>query len=137
MSINFNTHNLTPRARHTPTHLPVLVTGSLFFLYKLIKILMIKTIRPCVYILSNLNHTVFYTGFTINLNVRMPQHKAGTAGSFTQKYKVTKLLYVELCDTIEQGLQREKLIKKWSRKVKFDAITQFNPTWRDLSETWL
>lgn len=67
----------------------------------------------------------------------MPQHKLGAVAGFTKKYHVTKLLYVEPCETIEQGLQREKLIKKWSRKVKFDAITKLNPTWRDLSDTWL
>ena len=98
---------------------------------------MSKIFQPCVYILSNINHTVFYTGFTINLAERMSPHQLGAIVGFTQKYHVTKLLYVELCETIEQGLQREKLIKKWSRKVKFEAITNFNPTWRDLSGTWL
>lgn len=48
-----------------------------------------------------------------------------------------KLLYVLPCDTIEQMALQEKLIKKWSRAIKFDVITKQNPDWRDLSQEWL
>jgi putative endonuclease len=98
---------------------------------------MSRTLSPCVYILSNINHSVFYTGFTTNLAERMAQHKSGAVKGFTEKYKTTKLLYVEHCDTIEQGVHREKLVKKWSRTIKFERITALNPTWQDLSNAWL
>lgn len=93
--------------------------------------------QPCIYILGNASHSMFYTGMTTNLSQRLEQHKAGTVKGFAKKYKITKLLYVEPCDTIEQAAYRERLVKRWRRDIKFEAITALNPTWQDLSEVWL
>ena len=49
-----------------------------------------------VYILTNRTHTVLYTGVTSNLEQRMEQHLTNKeTSSFTSRYRVKKLVYVE------------------------------------------
>lgn len=91
--------------------------------------------NPCVYILSNTLHTVFYTGVTSNLAQRIWQHKQGLVEGFTKNYHIHKLVYYELHDEMSQAIAREKLIKRWRREIKFEAIERMNPEWNDLYET--
>lgn len=46
-----------------------------------------------VYVLTNKNHTVFYTGFTNDLFRRITEHKEKLLAGFTKKYNIDKLLY--------------------------------------------
>ncbi len=85
-----------------------------------------------VYILTNKNHTVLYTGVTSNLKVRIYQHREGLFAGFTKKYNVTKLVYYEVFEDIIEAINREKRIKGGSRKRKLDLINSINPDWRDL-----
>ncbi|MHC1782325.1 MAG: GIY-YIG nuclease family protein [Anaerolineaceae bacterium] len=87
-----------------------------------------------VYILTNIGHTVLYTGVTSNLPARLDQHREKTVGSFTSRYNVTILVYYELCDDAQSAIEREKQIKGGSRKKKLDLITSINPEWKDLAE---
>ena len=48
-----------------------------------------------VYIVSNKNRTVLYTGITSNLYNRVYEHKNGQGTDFTRKYKCTDLMYYE------------------------------------------
>lgn len=86
-----------------------------------------------VYIMSNQNNTVLYTGVTNNLERRIGEHKNGVGGYFTSKYQVTKLVYYETTNRVEEALAREKQIKKGSRKKKIGLIESSNPKWKDLS----
>lgn len=89
----------------------------------------------CVYILSNLYHTVFYVGVTADLFTRITEHKEKIYPySFTAKYQVNKLIYYETFYSIEEAIEREKQIKKYSRIKKVALIMKFNPEWRDLYE---
>ncbi len=93
------------------------------------------TRRSYMYILTNKNHTVFYTGITTNLPHRMEQHKTGFyKKSFTHRYNVTELVYYEVFDLVVDGIAMEKQIKAGSRQKKIDLINGFNPEWKDLSE---
>ena len=56
---------------------------------------------------------------------------------FTQKYKVTKLLYYEIFDYLQDAIAREKQIKGWLRKKKVDLIQSMNSKWEDLYEKLL
>ena len=85
-----------------------------------------------VYILTNKNHTVLYTGMTNSLLRRGWQHKAQIVSSFTKKYNVTKLVYYETFDNPREAIKREKQIKAGSRKKKIELINKFNPDWKDL-----
>ena len=88
-----------------------------------------------VYMLTNANNTVLYTGDTSDLERRLHQHKIGYFNNaFTSKYKTTKLVYYETFFDIKDAIAREKQIKAGSRKKKIDLIESMNPHWKDL---WL
>ena len=81
-----------------------------------------------VYILTNNNHTVLYTGVTSNLFVRMRQHISKYyAESFTAKYNANKLVYFKVYESIENAIAEEKRIKGGSRQKKIDLINELNP----------
>lgn len=89
-----------------------------------------------IYILTNKNHTVLYTGVTSNLANRLYEHRTGFyKNSFTSNYKVTHLVYYEGFTSIEEAIAREKQIKAGSRQKKLDLINGFNPGWKDLTGT--
>jgi putative endonuclease len=87
-----------------------------------------------VYILTNANHTVLYTGVTNDLERRCFEHKNKIHKGFTQKYNIDKLVYYEIFDLIELAIAREKQIKGYSRVKKDKLIYQFNNDWSDLSK---
>jgi putative endonuclease len=85
-----------------------------------------------VYILTNANHTVLYTGVTNDLERRCYEHKHRVIKGFTHKYNVDKLIYYEIFDFIDLAIFREKQIKGYSRKKKIDLIENFNNEWKEL-----
>lgn len=88
-----------------------------------------------VYILTNKNHTVLYTGVTSDLITRLYQHRTGAYKmSFSSRYAVNKLVYYEIFHSIEDAIAREKQIKGGSRKKKEDLIISINLHWNDLSK---
>ena len=87
-----------------------------------------------IYILTNKNNTVLYTGVTSDLRKRLYEHRNKIyASSFTTKYNVSKLVYFEVFSLIEEAIAREKQIKGGSRKKKIELIESINPEWKDLS----
>jgi putative endonuclease len=87
----------------------------------------------CVYILTNQNNTILYTGVTNNLPRRTYEHKAKLVDGFTKRYNINKLVYYEVFDQIENAILREKQIKGGSRAKKVALIKSMNPKWLDLS----
>ena len=86
-----------------------------------------------VYIMTNKNNTVLYTGVSSGLKNRVYEHKTGKyKNSFTYRYNCHKLVYYEGFNLIEEAIAREKQIKKSSRKKKESLINQMNPEWKDL-----
>ena len=85
-----------------------------------------------VYIITNKYHTVLYTGVTSDLCPRIWQHKHFVGSLFTSRYRVTKFIYYESYPTIGEAIKREKKLKKWKRKWKWDLIMKFNPDIKDL-----
>ena len=90
--------------------------------------------HPAVYILTNKRYGTLYTGVTSNLIGRIWQHKNKVSGGFTAKYRLKKLVYFELFDTMYEAISREKQIKAGSRNKKIALINSRNPGWRDLYE---
>ncbi|OFX84945.1 MAG: hypothetical protein A2W99_16200 [Bacteroidetes bacterium GWF2_33_16] len=87
-----------------------------------------------VYILTNKNNTVLYTGVTNDLKRRLEEHKTKTnPRSFTSRYNIDKLVYFETHFLIGDAIGREKQIKAGSRKKKENLIYSINPSWEDLS----
>ncbi|MGJ8743720.1 GIY-YIG nuclease family protein [Polaribacter sp.] len=81
-----------------------------------------------VYIITNKNKTVLYTGVTNNLKLRLQQHfQKMNPKSFTAKYNVHYLLYFEHFGWIQQAIAREKEIKLLKREKKLNIIKETNP----------
>jgi putative endonuclease len=90
-----------------------------------------------VYILTNKNNTVLYTGVTNNLEKRVYQHKTKLdPKSFTARYNISKLIYFEEFSNIHLAIKREKQLKRYKREFKRNLIGKDNPEWKDLSEGW-
>jgi putative endonuclease len=87
-----------------------------------------------VYILTNKNNQVLYTGVTNDLRRRIYEHRHKLLPGFTAKYNLNKLVYYETTKDIIQAIAREKQIKGGSRQDKIDLIILDNPNWRDLYE---
>lgn len=75
-----------------------------------------------------------YIGVTGNLRKRVYEHKSREIDSFTKKYWITKLVYVESYSDIKDAIKREKELKKWRREKKIKLIEILNPSWNDLSD---
>ncbi|AYN04938.1 GIY-YIG nuclease family protein [Flavobacterium sp. 140616W15] len=83
-----------------------------------------------IYIITNISKTVFYTGVTNNLRIRLSQHEENNANenkTFASKYNVTYLLYYEKFTWIQEAIAREKEVKGWRREKKIELIKTMNP----------
>lgn len=80
-----------------------------------------------VYILTNRNKTVLYTGVTNDLKRRLKEHKEKrNPKSFTARYNVEFLVYYEHFGWIQLAIAREKEIKDLRRDLKLELIREFN-----------
>jgi len=85
-----------------------------------------------VYILASRIGGTLYIGVTNDLIRRVGEHKLKIAESFTKRHDITRLVYFERFDQIEQAIYREKRLKKWPRAWKISLIEKDNPNWIDL-----
>ena len=91
-----------------------------------------------IYIVTNKNKTVLYTGVTNDLNRRLSEHKENSIpfrhSSFAGKYNAFYLLYYERFQMIEAAIARENEIKGWRRSKKEALINTINPDWNFLND---
>jgi len=88
-----------------------------------------------VYILTNKWQTALYVGVTSDVMRRLHEHRTKVfPTSFSARYRVDKLVYVEQYDNPMTAIEREKQIKAGSRLNKDELIYSINPEWKDLSE---
>ena len=85
-----------------------------------------------VYILTRARNSIFYVGVTNDLIRRVYEHKMGLVEGFTKKHNIKMLVYYEHFEDINSAIAREKVIKKWKRRYKINAIEGMNPQWKDL-----
>ena len=85
-----------------------------------------------VYIITNKNNTVLYTGVTNDLKRRVYEHKEKLVKGFSSKYNLDKLVFYEVTGNVESAISREKQIKGGSRQKKIDLVNSVNPDWKDL-----
>ena len=86
-----------------------------------------------VYILTNVNNRVLYTGVTSDLVRRVYEHKHHLdKDGFTARYNIDKLVYFEETSSSRAAIEREKQIKGWSRKHKNKLVETKNPKWVDI-----
>ncbi|WP_075215879.1 GIY-YIG nuclease family protein [Mongoliimonas terrestris] len=91
--------------------------------------------EPAVYILASGRRGTLYTGVTSNLPNRVWEHKHKVRLGFTAKYRIDRLVWFEMHETMETAIRREKQIKDWRRLWKVELVEASNPDWRDLSDT--
>ena len=89
-----------------------------------------------IYILTNKNNSVLYTGITGDLIKRIYQHRNKAVKGFSFRYDLNKLVYYEIFYDPESAIKREKQIKGWVRKKKIELVESMNPKWEDLSREW-
>jgi putative endonuclease len=85
-----------------------------------------------VYIMSNGVSGTLYIGVTADIAARVFQHKNGTGSDFCRRHGLTRLVYVECHDRIDEAIVREKAMKAWKRAWKLNLIEKVNPDWHDL-----
>jgi len=90
--------------------------------------------KSYVYILTNQDNNVLYTGVTSNLKQRIIQHRNQLGGYFSAKYNLKKVVYIEEHSSITAAIRREKSIKMLPRRRKIGLIERQNPYWKDLVE---
>ena len=90
-----------------------------------------------VYIITNKDNRVLYTGVTNNLTKRLYEHRNGLTPGFASKYQCHKLVWYEATSSIIDAISYEKKIKSGSRSKKIHLIETVNSQWKDLSEEWV
>ncbi|MFA0964324.1 GIY-YIG nuclease family protein [Roseivirga sp. BDSF3-8] len=90
-----------------------------------------------VYIITNKNNTVLYTGFTDDVFRRSLEHKEKLYKGFTAKWNCNKIVYYETYYDADEAIRRERQLKRYLRKWKEELIDKKNPDWKDLFEEML
>ena len=86
-----------------------------------------------IYIVTNKNNSVLYTGVTSELKERIYRHKTKYyPNSFSSRYNCEKLVYFEEVGRMDEAIKREKQIKAGSRAKKIKLIESINKEWSDL-----
>jgi putative endonuclease len=85
-----------------------------------------------VYIVTNWNRTVLYTGMTNDLAGRLKEHydNRGNGKTFAGRFWCYNLVYYEWHQYVLNAIAREKEIKKWYREQKVALIEEHNPEWK-------
>lgn len=87
-----------------------------------------------LYILTNKTNNLLYIGVSGNIKSRLFQHRKHLVEGFTDKYNITKVVYIEKFDVMINAIEREKQLKGWTRQKKIELIKTFNPNFKDLYE---
>lgn len=88
-----------------------------------------------VYILASRSR-ILYTGVTNDLRRRLGEHREGSPGSFTKRYRINRLVYFESTHDVRAAIAREKQIKAWSREKRVALVEEHNAGWLDLGVGW-
>ncbi len=94
-----------------------------------------STSQFCVYIMTDEQHSLLYTGYTANLKRRVAQHRSGNGGVFTRRYNLVRLVYYELVPDASTAKLRERQLKRKSKPQRMKLIEAMNPEWVDLFES--
>lgn len=88
--------------------------------------------RYYLYIMTNLQNSILYTGVTKNLRLRVLIHKNKMVDDFATRFNLNKLVYYEIYADAFQAIYRQKQVKIGPREYKVHLIERRNPKWNDL-----
>jgi putative endonuclease len=84
----------------------------------------------------------YYTGSTIDIELRLRQHQNGQGANHTKKRIPVKLVYLEEYTRIDEAFYREKQVQGWSRKKKealiqgeHNQLPKLSMAYRDIEES--
>ncbi len=83
-----------------------------------------------VYIPCDKRRGTLYTGRTNNIVRRQLQHIDGISSQYAHSHGTFWLIRLEVFGDLSRSIEREKEIKKLSRKAKIYLIERDNPQWR-------
>jgi putative endonuclease len=86
----------------------------------------------CVYIMTDEQHSMLYTGRTGNLKKRVAAHRSGNGGVTTRRHGLNKLVYFESVEDASMAKLREKQLKRSTKKRRLSLIETLNHEWIDL-----
>lgn len=69
-----------------------------------------------VYILASAPYGTLYVGVTNDIARRAYEYREGVGSSFCRKYRVHRLVRIEIFEDISNAIRREKRLKKWLRR---------------------
>src|SRR5687768_3041814 len=88
-----------------------------------------------VYVMTNAARTLC-VGVTSDPLARVLRHRQGTGSTFTARYRLTQMVYLEEAGDPHAAISREKQLKSWVRRRKVALIEAANPEWKDLAADW-
>jgi putative endonuclease len=86
-----------------------------------------------VYVLASVSR-VLYVGVTNDVSRRLIEHRTGTGGAFTRRYRIHRLVRLEEFTDVREAIAREKTLKGWRRERKVALVEATNPDWSDLAD---
>ncbi|MGN6152870.1 MAG: GIY-YIG nuclease family protein [Lysobacteraceae bacterium] len=86
----------------------------------------------CVHILASRSRAL-YVGMTSNLPARLDEHRRGATAGHTARYRISRLVHVEITHDVHAAIARERQLKVFRREKKIRLIESANPTWADLA----
>jgi putative endonuclease len=75
----------------------------------------------------------YYTGSTIDLDLRLMQHQEGEGSNYTKKRLPVKLMYFEEYQRVYEVFYPEKQVQRWSRKKKEALMYGFSDELKKLA----
>ncbi len=85
-----------------------------------------------VYMMANKYRGLIYIGVTDDIIKRATQHKHKLLDGFTKRYDITKLVWYEKYEDINEAMVMEKKLKNIPRAKKINIIEKLNIEWNDL-----
>ena len=83
--------------------------------------------------MTNITHSVLYTGCTNDIVRRVSEHKNHQyKGSFTDRYNCEYCVYYKEFNNYQSAIDEENRIKGLSRQAKIELIEKNNPEWNEL-----
>ena len=92
------------------------------------------SVLPAVwaYIMTSNSLSAMYVGVTNDLGRRVMEHRLRKGSEVVKQYKITRLVYAEEFEKIEEAIGREDQLKGWKRIRKNELVRAVNPEWKDL-----
>ncbi|MBL8520535.1 MAG: GIY-YIG nuclease family protein [Betaproteobacteria bacterium] len=88
-----------------------------------------------VYLITNQPYGTLYIGVTNILARRVYEHREGLVEGFSKDRGLSRLVWYEVHQDVNEAIAREKRIKKWHRDWKINLIQAMNPEWNDLYDS--